>query len=265
MILPPLFHEPDEMSVETKLQNKADHIGIIMDGNGRWAQSRGLSRIKGHQQGVETCRRVIDACQDLDVHFLTLYAFSAENWKRPETEVNALMELLEFFIKRELKTLKKKGIRFRAIGRLEGLPSSARRAVEKAMDETREFTKWNLTLALNYSSRNEIVDAAKKIGQAMAEGKISADDIEWETFASKLYTHDLPDPDLIIRTSGENRLSNFLMMQAAYSEFYFTETAWPDFSKAHLAEAIDTFEHRERRYGLTGDQLTKLKKSEAAT
>lgn len=232
-----------------------DHIGIIMDGNGRWAQGKGLSRIKGHRQGVETCRQIIDACQDLNIHYLTLYAFSAENWRRPEPEVNGLMELLEFFLMKETSQLVKRKVRLHAIGRLEDLPARPRKALKKAMDATKDFNEWHLTLALNYSSRNEIVDATKAIAAQVAKGKLDPEAISWDLIASKLYTAGLPDPDLIVRTSGETRLSNFLLMQSAYAEFYFTPTFWPDFTKAHLEEAIYAYRNRERRFGRTGEQL----------
>ena len=243
------------MSDKASLKSGPDHIGIIMDGNGRWAQSQGLSRIKGHQQGVETCRRVIEACKELDIHYLTLYAFSAENWKRPETEVNALMELLELFLMRETDTLIKHGIKLHAIGRVPELPTKARAALKRAMQATSQFNDWHLILALNYSSRNEIVDAVRELVKKAMQGKLYPEDIEWEDIKQNLYTDGLPDPDLIVRTSGENRLSNFLLMQSAYAEFYFTPTCWPDFTKAHLQEAIDSYHSRERRFGRTGEQL----------
>jgi len=232
-----------------------DHIGIIMDGNGRWAQSQGLSRIKGHRQGVETCRRIIEACQELDIHYLTLYAFSAENWKRPESEVNALMELLELFLMNETDTLVEQKVRLHAIGRIDELPMRPRAALKKAIDLTKGFEEWHLTLALNYSSRNEIVDATKTIAAKAAAGKLNPEELDWETISGYLYTRGLPDPDLIVRTSGETRLSNFLLMQSAYAEFYFTATCWPDFTKAHLEEAIRSYHNRERRFGRTGDQI----------
>lgn len=243
------------MSEHVSQSNGPDHIGIIMDGNGRWAQAQGLSRIKGHRQGVETCRRIINACQDLNIHYLTLYAFSAENWNRPETEVNALMELLEFFLMRETSLLKKKKVRVHAIGRLDELPAKPRRALKKAIEATKDFDEWHLILALNYSSRNEIVDAAKAIAQQAVAGELDPEDLTWESIEDNLYTSGLPDPDLIVRTSGETRLSNFLLMQSAYAEFYFTSTCWPDFTKAHLEEAIRSYHNRERRFGLTGEQL----------
>ncbi|QXD31632.1 isoprenyl transferase [Candidatus Pelagisphaera phototrophica] len=243
------------MTENASKYNGPDHIGIIMDGNGRWAQSQGLSRIKGHRQGVETCPRIIEACQELDIHYLTLYAFSAENWKRPESEVNALMELLELFLMNETETLVKQRVRLHAIGRVEDLPARPRAVLKKAMDVTRKFDEWHLTLALNYSSRNEIVDATKSIAAKVAAGKLDPKDLDWETISNHLYTKEMPDPDLIVRTSGETRLSNFLLMQSAYAEFYFTATCWPDFTKTHLEEAISYYNNRERRFGRTGEQI----------
>ncbi len=243
------------MSEKASQLNGPDHIGIIMDGNGRWAKSQGLSRIKGHRQGVETCRRIIEACQDLNIHYLTLYAFSAENWNRPEIEVNGLMELLALFLMEETRTLKKQKVRLHAIGRIEDLPSRTKAALKKAIKQTKDFDEWHLILALNYSSRNEVVDAAKAISQKAAEGKLNPENLDWETVSSHFYTDSLPDPDLVVRTSGETRLSNFLLMQSAYSELYFTATCWPDFTRAHLEEAIRSYHNRERRFGRTGEQL----------
>lgn len=243
------------MTENASQQSGPDHIGIIMDGNGRWAQTQGLSRIKGHRQGVETCRRIIEACQELDIHYLTLYAFSAENWNRPEPEVNALMELLELFLMNETETLVKQRIRLHAIGRIEDLPARPKAALREAMDKTKDFDEWHLILALNYSSRNEIVDATKAIATKVSQSKIDVGEINWETISKHLYTGRLPDPDLIVRTSGETRLSNFLLLQSAYSEFYFTATCWPDFTKAHLEEALRSYQNRERRFGRTGEQL----------
>lgn len=243
------------MTGENSKANDPRHIGIIMDGNGRWAKQRGKSRPAGHKEGAKATRRIIDACQDFDIHYLTLYAFSAENWNRPDIEVRALMELLELFLGRETKTLIKRRIRLRAIGRIEELPDSARRALQKAIDATAEFEDWHLTLALNYSSRNEVLDAARSFAKSVAAGEVNPDTCDWQDFASHLYTSELPDPDFIIRTSGETRISNFLLMQSAYAEFYFTDTLWPDFDKAHLQTALDTYRNRERRFGKTGDQL----------
>ncbi|MBC2605809.1 isoprenyl transferase [Pelagicoccus albus] len=231
------------------------HIGIIMDGNGRWAKQRGHSRPRGHKEGAQATRKIIDACQELGIRYLTLYAFSAENWSRPDIEVKALMELLEFFLSRETKTLIKRRVRLHAIGRIEELPNSAQRALKKAMAATEEFDDWHLTLALNYSSRNEVLDAAKAFAQAISSGETSPETRDWADFAKHLYTSKIPDPDLIIRTSGETRISNFLLMQSAYSEFYFTDTLWPDFDKAQLEKAIACYHKRERRFGKTGEQI----------
>lgn len=231
------------------------HVAIIMDGNGRWAKQRGLPRIEGHRRGVETVRTVIDAAKELGISHLTLYAFSVENWKRPQDEVGALMSLLEYFLKRETATLVKNQIRLVAIGRTQDLPEIVRRQLEAAIAATSHFSEHTLALALNYGSRTEVVDAARAYAAAVASGEIQSDDCSWESFARHLYTADLPDPDLVIRTSGEFRVSNFLLLQAAYSEFVFTPVLWPDFSKADLLAALDTYSKRERRFGQTSEQL----------
>jgi undecaprenyl diphosphate synthase len=231
------------------------HVGIIMDGNGRWAKKRGLPRIEGHRRGVETVRSIIDAAKELGIRYLTLYAFSVENWKRPQEEVGALMGLLEYFLKRETASLVKNQVRLLTIGRTHELPVVVRRQLEAAIAATAHFTEHTLVLALNYGSRTEVVDAARTYAAALASGEISPDDHSWESFASHLYTADLPDLDLIIRTSGEYRVSNFLLLQAAYSEFVFTPVAWPDFTKADLVAAVEAYGKRERRFGLTGEQL----------
>ena len=231
------------------------HVAIIMDGNGRWAKQRGLPRIEGHRRGVETVRSIIDAAKELGIRYLTLYAFSVENWKRPQDEVGALMSLLEYFLKRETATLVKNQVRLLAIGRTQDLPEFVRRQLEAAIAATAHFTGHTLVLALNYGSRTEVIDAARAYAAAVAAGKISPDDSSWETFSRHLYTADLPDPDLVIRTSGEYRVSNFLLLQAAYSEFVFTPVAWPDFTKADLVAAIAAYTKRERRYGQTSEHL----------
>lgn len=243
---------------ESNSKANPQHIGIIMDGNGRWAKQRGHSRPRGHKEGAKATRAIIDSCQELGIRYLTLYAFSAENWNRPDFEVKALMELLELFLSRETKTLIKKKVRLHAIGRIDELPNSARRALKKAINATAEFDEWHLVLALNYSSRNEVLDAAKAFAQSVAAGKIDPDTTRWEDFSRHLYTSEIPDPDLIIRTSGETRISNFLLMQSAYSEFYFTETLWPDFDREQLEKAIACYKNRERRYGKTGEQIATL-------
>jgi undecaprenyl diphosphate synthase len=231
------------------------HVAIIMDGNGRWAQQRGLPRIEGHRRGVETVRTMIDATKALGVRCLTLYAFSVENWKRPAAEVGALMGLLEFFLKRELATLVHDKIRLRTIGRTDQLPEAVRRLLDATIAATAHFTDYTLVLALNYGSRTEVVDAARAYAAALAAGTIQADDLSWESFARHLYTADLPDPDLVIRTSGEYRVSNFMLLQAAYAEFVFTPVLWPDFGPADLEAAVVAYGKRERRFGQTSEQL----------
>jgi undecaprenyl diphosphate synthase len=231
------------------------HVAIIMDGNGRWAKQRGLPRIEGHRRGVETVRSIIDAAREQKIKYLTLYAFSVENWKRPPEEVSALMSLLEFFLKRETKTLIKNRVRLLTIGRTQELPDVVRTQLDAAKKATEHFTEHTLVLALNYGSRTEIVDAARAYATAVASGKEKLNDGSWATFSRYLYTADIPDPDLIIRTSGEKRVSNFLLMQGAYAEFVFTDILWPDFTKSDFAAALDHFGKRERRFGQTSDQL----------
>jgi undecaprenyl diphosphate synthase len=226
-----------------------------MDGNGRWARQRGLPRIEGHRRGVETVRTVIDAARELGIRCLTLYAFSVENWKRPQEEVGALMRLLEYFLKKETQTLVKNGIRLRTIGRTHELPPVVRTQLEAAIAATAHFTEYTLVLALNYGARTEIADAARAYAAAIAAGKEKLENNSWAAFSRYLYTADLPDPDLIIRTSGETRVSNFLLLQGAYAEFVFTPVLWPEFTKADLAAALETYARRERRFGLTSEQL----------
>jgi undecaprenyl diphosphate synthase len=235
--------------------NRPTHVGIIMDGNGRWAKQRGLPRIEGHRRGVETVRSVIEAAKEHDIKYLTLYAFSVENWKRPGDEVSALMGLLEMFLKRETSTLVKNKVRLLTIGRTQELPEAVRKHLEEAKAATAEFTEHTLVLALNYGSRTELVDAARAYAAAVASGKEKLNDSSWESLSKYLYTSGIPDPDLIIRTSGEMRVSNFLLLQAAYAEFYFCPVLWPDFSKADFAAALAHFSTRERRFGLTSEQL----------
>jgi len=231
------------------------HVAIIMDGNGRWAKQKGLPRIEGHRRGVETVRTIIDAAREIGIRYLTLYAFSVENWSRPADEVSALMGLLDYFLARETKTLIKNRVRLLTIGRTEELPEPVRNQLEHAKKSTAHFTENTLVLALNYGSRTEIMDAARAYAAAVACGKEKLNDSSWSTFSRYLYTADLPDPDLVIRTSGETRISNFLLMQSAYAEFVFSPVLWPDFTKAELLAAVETFAKRERRFGLTSDQL----------
>ena len=241
--------------VDPVFESVPRHVAIIMDGNGRWAKQRGLPRIEGHRRGVETVRRTIETARDLGIEYLTLYAFSVENWRRPEQEVGALMGLLEFFLKRETATLIKNKVRLLTIGRTDALPEKVRRALDRTIAATAEFTDHTLVLALNYGSRTEVLDAAKAYAAEVAAGKIDPDDDSWESFSRHLYTADLPDPDLVIRTSGETRVSNFLLLQAAYAEFVFLPLFWPDFDRQAFTAAIQTFNSRERRFGRTGDQL----------
>ncbi|MBI5771673.1 MAG: isoprenyl transferase [Verrucomicrobia bacterium] len=232
------------------------HVAIIMDGNGRWAKQRGLPRIEGHRRGVETVRTTTFAARDLGVKMLTLYAFSVENWKRPQDEVGALMGLLEFYLKKELETFVRDRVRLRTIGRTDEMPPGVQKLLRTTIEETKHFTDYTLVLALNYGARTEIVDAARAYAAAVAAGKEKLNDGSWATFNRYLYTADMPDPDLVIRTSGETRISNFLLLQAAYAEFVFTPVLWPDFTKADLAAAIAEFNKRERRFGQTSEQVT---------
>jgi undecaprenyl diphosphate synthase len=231
------------------------HIAIIMDGNGRWAKQRGLPRIEGHRRGVEAVRTVTNAARELGVRTLTLYAFSVENWKRPQEEVGALMSLLEFYLKKELQTFVRDRVRLRTIGRTGELPAGVRQHLQHTIEATAPFTDYTLVLALNYGARTELIDAAHAYATAVAAGREKLNDGSWDSFARYLYTADLPDPDLVIRTSGETRISNFLLMQSAYAEFIFTPVLWPDFGRAELVAAIAEFARRERRFGLTGEQV----------
>ncbi len=221
------------------------HIAIIMDGNGRWAQRRGLPRLAGHRAGTENIRRIVEGCIEYGVRYLTLYAFSTENWERPEPEVQGLMEILSDVIDRETPELHKAGVQLRHIGKLDGLPEHLHKAVIEAMELTRGNDKLTLQVAFNYGGRSEIVEAVRKILRA----GIAPEEVNEEVFASFLYTAGVPDPDLIIRTAGESRLSNFLIWQAAYSEYWFTPVYWPDFGKEQLCEAILEYSRRLRKFG----------------
>jgi undecaprenyl diphosphate synthase len=225
------------------------HIAIIMDGNGRWAELRGLPRIAGHTEGVKSVREMITLCSDLGIKALTIYAFSQENWKRPEIETNALMMLLEQYLQREMDELIEKGVRFRAIGQIDNLPSSAFTWVRKVERSTAHLDKLNLTVALSYGGRSEIVNAVRQLAQDCVDGKIQPDAIDESLLEHYLSTHGLPDPDLLIRTSGEARISNFLLWQLAYTEMYFTPTLWPDFRRREALLALLDYQKRERRFG----------------
>ena len=229
--------------------NPPRHIAIIMDGNGRWAKERGLPRLKGHERGAESVRAITEECVALGVEFLTLYAFSTENWKRPEEEVAGLWALLEHFLEMELPTMMKNGVRLRAIGRIHELPASTQTKLAQTIAATSGNPATTLILALNYSSRTELADAAKCIACDVVAGTLAAEDISPDAISARLYTAEYPDPELLIRTSGELRLSNFLLWQLSYAEFFITPKLWPDFRKAELHEAIAAFHARDRRFG----------------
>lgn len=240
---------------ELNLKNLPRHIAIIMDGNGRWAGKHMLGRIAGHKKGAESVRITVRACREIGIQYLTLYAFSVENWLRPSDEVMALMALLESYLLSELTGLLENNIRLCAIGDIDALSEPVRKILREAIEKTSKNKGMVLNLALSYGSRDEIVEAIKKLSKDIQAGIIHLQDISKELFSSYLYTSDIPDPDLLIRTSGEYRLSNFLLWQSAYTEFYFTDTLWPDFQRKHLMAAIADFQNRERRFGLTSDQI----------
>ena len=225
------------------------HVAIIMDGNGRWARARGLPRTAGHKQGAEAVRRTVEACFELNVSYLTLFGFSSENWKRPQTEISDLLLLLRRYLQSEIAELHKNGVRLRVIGELGRFSPDIVSLIRNAEAMTRENEALHLTIALNYGSRQEIAASARRLAEDVAAGRLSPDAIDESTFAGKLTTADMPDPDLLIRTSGEKRLSNFLLWQTAYTELVFLDVLWPDFSKSHLEDAIHEFHRRERRYG----------------
>lgn len=231
------------------------HVAIIMDGNGRWAKEKGRMRVFGHQNGVVSVRDTVEGAVELGIKHLTLYAFSTENWNRPKLEVMALMELLVSTINKETKTLMKNGVRLNAIGNLTSLPEKCYRQLTETIEKTSQNKACTLTLALSYSSRWEITEAAKRLAIDVRDGKHNAGDITEDTFASYLSTADMPDPELMIRTSGEHRISNYLLWQLAYSELYFTNKLWPDFRREDLFEAVIDFQKRERRFGMTSEQL----------
>jgi undecaprenyl diphosphate synthase len=231
------------------------HIAIIMDGNGRWAKSRGEMRVFGHQNGVESVRQTSIAAAELGVEFLTLYAFSTENWKRPKCEVDALMSLLVQTLNSELGTLMENNIRLKAIGNINKLQPACYQQLLETMDKTKDNNRMDLILALNYSGRWEISQAAARIAAEVKAGNLDPEKIDQDVFESYLETHNIPDPELLIRTSGENRISNFLLWQAAYSELYFTPKLWPDFRKDDLYEAILDYQNRERRFGMISEQI----------
>lgn len=237
------------------LSNLPNHVAIIMDGNGRWAKKQGLLRALGHESGTKSVKSNIESCAKLGIKYLTLYAFSTENWNRPILEVETLMKILIKALKKELKTLQDNNIKLIAIGNLEKLPKSAQKELQDVIDKTRDNNLMTLTLALSYGSREELVNAIKNISNKVKNNTISIDSIDDSIINEHLYTRNLPDVDLLIRTSGEHRISNFLLWQIAYAELYFTDILWPDFKEHDLYEAIISYQKRERRFGKTSEQI----------
>lgn len=236
-------------------ENLPKHVAVIMDGNGRWAKQRAMNRIRGHEEGAESVRIIVRANREIGIPYLTLYAFSEENWKRPKLEVKALMGLLKRFLKTELREMLDNGIRFNTIGRTGKLPPDVQEALKNTMDATARNTDMVLTLALSYGSRQEIFDAVRGIARRVESGELASGDLTEQNISDALYSADIPDPDLLIRTSGEYRLSNFLLWQMAYTEIYFTPTYWPDFRREEYLQAIKAYQGRDRRYGAISDQV----------
>lgn len=245
----------EELKSKISLEKLPSHLAVIMDGNGRWAQQFNEQRVFGHQNGVNSVREVTEAAAELGIRFLTLYAFSTENWARPEDEVNALMELLVETLSKEVTTLNKNNIELRAIGDLSRLPEETYKALGEAIQSTKNNERMVLTLALNYSSRWEIVKATQDIAFQVQSGDLQPEEITDELFSDFLVTRSMPDPEFLIRTSGEQRISNFLLYQLAYTELYFTDVFWPDFDKNELYKALIDYQSRERRFGKTSDQI----------
>ncbi len=230
-------------------QTLPQHIAIIMDGNGRWAQARGRPRVFGHQEGVKTVRRIVEYASEIGVQCMTLYSFSTENWNRPRTEISALFDLLKHYVKNDLKTLNERGVRIRILGTRQGLSADMLDLLNKVENTTKNNVRFSLNIAFNYGGRDEIIRAAKAMAEDYASGRIDESDFSEHVYGQYLDTHGLPNPDLVIRTSGEHRISNFLLWQAAYAEFVFTDVLWPSFSEKDLDSAIETYRQRERRFG----------------
>ena len=235
-------------------KNLPKHVAIIMDGNGRWAKKKAMNRIRGHEEGAESVRNIVKASREIGIPWLTFYAFSEENWKRPKYEVEALMKLLSRFLKSELDEMLDNGIRFQTIGRIDKLPKYVQNRIQKTVEKTSKNKDMVLTLALSYGGRQEVSDAFQKIAKRIESGDLTSEQITEQIVSDALYTGGMPDPDLLIRTSAEYRLSNFLLWQMAYTEFYFTPTLWPDFRKEEYFKAIEEYQKRERRYGATGEK-----------
>jgi undecaprenyl diphosphate synthase len=246
----------NKMNIENiNIDKLPKHLAIIMDGNGRWAKQKGLLRAFGHENGTKSVKATVETCARIGIENLTLYAFSTENWNRPKLEVDTLMKLLISSLKKEEETLQKNNIRLNSIGNIELLPEKAKKELLTVIEKTKNNTRMTLTLALSYGARKELISAVKKISNKVKNNIISVDTIDESIINQHLYTHDLPDVDLVIRTSGEHRISNFLLWQIAYAEFYFTDVLWPDFKEQDLYEAIVSYQKRERRFGKTSEQI----------
>jgi undecaprenyl diphosphate synthase len=243
------------MEKEIDKNNLPKHLAIIMDGNGRWAKNQGMLRVFGHEKGTKSVKQTVENCAKLGIDFLTLYAFSTENWNRPKIEVDTLMKLLVSSLKKELKTLQSNNIKLNAIGNLDNLPTGVRKELIEVIEKTKANTRMTLTLALSYGARDEIINAVKIISEKVKNNIISVDAIEESIINQHLYTQNMPDVDLVIRTSGEHRISNFLLWQIAYAEFYFTDVLWPDFNEDELYKALLSYQKRERRFGKTSEQI----------
>lgn len=244
-----------DITATPNTENLPKHVAVIMDGNGRWAKKQGMMRVFGHENGAKAVRETVEASARLGIENLTLYAFSTENWNRPKMEVDTLMKLLVSSLRKELNTLLDNNIRLKTIGRVEMLPESTRKELEGVVERTKNNSRMTLTIALSYGSREEIISAVKAISEKIKNNHIAITDINESLINQHLYTHDLPDVDLVIRTSGEQRISNFLLWQSAYAEFYFTDVLWPDFREKDLHEAIISYQKRERRFGKTSEQV----------
>ncbi|MEW6388349.1 MAG: isoprenyl transferase [Thermodesulfobacteriota bacterium] len=244
-----------DLNLSLEPQRLPRHVAIIMDGNGRWAQKRGLARVRGHAAGAESVRKVVTLARKIGLPYLTLYAFSEENWQRPATEIRALMGLLMRYLRRELAEMQEKQIALKVIGEMTRLPEAVQRELARSMEATAPDPRMVLTVALSYGGRSEIVRAAQSLAKEVREGRLRPEEIDQALFSRHLYTAGMPDPDLLIRTSGEFRLSNFLLWQSAYTEFYFTETLWPDFREEEFLEALREYQQRGRRFGLTQEQV----------
>ena len=245
-----------ELPADLDRDRLPNHVAVIMDGNGRWAQKRKLPRIMGHQRGADTLHELVLCCKDWGIQSLTVYAFSTENWRRPDKEVNFLMLLIEQMLRREMRFMEEEKVRLRVIGNLEALPESLQHEVDQAMDRTAHHDALTLNLAANYGGRQEIVHACRQLATQVQTGKIAPEEIDEQRLAQVLYTSGMTDPDLLIRTSGEMRVSNFLLWQLAYAEFYVTDTLWPDFDRQEFHKALSAYQQRDRRYGkVTGSAI----------